>query len=260
VLLGIFAFLTVTISITIAVVVSLVIYSARHPGEVLTEATKEKLIYSPYVLVLGQGIGSLAAIGIMAILMRWHVRQPFWKSLQWKWPRVGWPGYFLAGIALAFVVLYVQQFLHVPKSLPIHRYFETAAAAYAMAAFGIFVAPLIEELFFRGFLYPVLAREFARLAFHAGSPASQAANLGIAVSVVLTAGMFAAIHGGQLAYTPALISVLFAVGLVITLARAIAGSLAASVLIHVGYNTALFLLLYIATDRFRHLERLMQQQ
>lgn len=257
-LLGIAAVVIVTISITIAVMVNLAIYSAQHPGEVLSEATKEKVIYSPYVLVLGQGIGSLAAIAIMAALIRWRVRQPFWKTLQWKWPRVGWPGYFLGGIALALVVLYLQQFLRVPKSLPIHRYFETAAAAYAMAAFGILVAPLIEELFFRGFLYPALARGFARMAFRAGWGAAHAANLGIAISVVLTAGMFAAIHAGQLGNTVALVAVLFGVGLVITLARAITGSLATSVLIHVGYNTALFLLLYIGTNRFRNLERLTQ--
>ena len=257
-LLGIAAIVIVTISITIAVVVSLAIYSAQHPGEVLTEATKEKITFSPYVLVLGQGIGSLAAIAMMVTLVRWRFRQPFWRTVQWKWPRLGWPWYFVGGIVLAVVVLYLQQFLHVPKSLPIHRYFETAAAAYAMAAFGILIAPLIEELFFRGFLYPVLARGFARVAFRAGWGASQAANLGIAISVVLTAGMFASIHAGQLGNTLALVAVLFGVGLVITLARAITGSLAASVLMHVGYNTALFLLLYIGTDRFRQLERLRQ--
>jgi membrane protease YdiL (CAAX protease family) len=75
---------------------------------------------------------------------------------------------------------------------------------------------------------------------------------------MITAGSFAAIHAGQLAYTVQLIAVLFLVGLVITVARAITGSLAASFLVHVGYNTALFLLLYVGTDRFRHLERLTQ--
>jgi membrane protease YdiL (CAAX protease family) len=257
-LLGIAAAITVILSTTIAVVVNLVIYSMRHPGQVLTEAIIEKVTYSPYVLVLGQGIGSLVALAVMAALVRRHYRRPFLQSLRWNWPSLGWPGYFLGGIALSLLVLYLQQFLDVPKSLPINRYFETPAAAYSMAALGIFIAPLIEEFYFRGFLYPALARGFARLFFHAGANVSAAAKLGMAASVIITAGSFAAIHAGQLAYTVQLVAVLFAVGLVITLARAITGSLAAGILIHVGYNAALFLLLYIGTDRFRHLERLSQ--
>jgi membrane protease YdiL (CAAX protease family) len=258
-LLGIAAAIIVILSTTIAVVVNLVIYSIQHPGEVLTEAIIERITYSPYVLVLGQGIGSLLAIAVMAAVVRRHYRRPFLRSLQWNWPSLGWPGYFLVGIALCLLVLYLQQFLDVPKSLPINRYFQTPAAAYSMAALGILIAPLIEEFYFRGFLYPALARGFAHLSFRAGANAARAAKLGMATSVMITAGAFAAIHAGQLAYTAQLIAVLFAVGLVITLARAITGSLAAGVLIHVGYNAALFLLLYIGTDRFRHLERLMQQ-
>jgi membrane protease YdiL (CAAX protease family) len=125
-----------------------------------------------------------------------------------------------------------------PKSLPIEEYFRTPASAYALAAFGILVAPLVEELFFRGFLFPALARP-----------------LGVGIAMVITAGGFALIHSEQLAHAWAPLLVLFAVGLVLTAVRAKTKSVAVCVLIHVGYNCALFTLVFIATGGFRHMER-----
>src|SRR5262249_30150596 len=166
--------------------------------------------------------------------------------------------YLTGGVGLAVLVQFALQYLPMPKSLPIQRYFETTEGAYLMAAFGIVVAPPVEELFFRGFLYPVLARWFARVAWRIdpsmGAPT--AALSGKIYSVVLTAGGFALIHGAQLAHSLAPLAILFTVGLVITSARAFSGSLSAGLLIHVAYNTTLFVLLYLATDGFRHLERM----
>jgi uncharacterized protein len=48
------------------------------------------------------------------------------------------------------------------------------------------------------------------------------------------------------------------VGLVLTLVRALTKSVAASVLLHIAYNGTLSLLMFLATDGFRHLERLNQ--
>ena len=108
-----------------------------------------------------------------------------------------------------------------------------------MAAFGITFAPLVEELFFRGFLYPVAAR-----------------RIGVAASVVITALLFALIHAAQLAQAWAPLLLLWFVGVVLTAVRAWTKSVGASFCIHVGYNATLFLLLFLASDHFRHLEKL----
>ena len=79
------------------------------------------------------------------------------------------------------------------------KYFHDAASAYLMAAFGMTLAPLLEELFFRGLLYPMLRRAF-----------------GLVIAVVLTAAAFAAIHGTQLGYAWAPILSIFVVGVVFT--------------------------------------------
>src|SRR5258708_12433559 len=74
-------------------------------------------------------------------------------------PKFAW-GAVAGGAALALTTDLLSILLHrwIPKSLPIDEYFRTPASAYMLAAFGILVAPAVEELFFRGFLYPALAR------------------------------------------------------------------------------------------------------
>ena len=83
-----------------------------------------------------------------------------------------------------------------------------------------------------------------------------ATRIGIGLSFVLTAISFALLHGEQLGGYWAPILVLSGVSVVLTFVRASSKSLAASVLVHVGYNATLFGGMYIATDHFRHLEQL----
>ena len=142
------------------------------------------------------------------------------------------------------LALGLQAFAHLlpmPKNLPIDQFFQTAREAYLLSIFGMSLAPLLEELFFRGFLYPVLAR-----------------RLGMAAGIFLTALAFALIHGAQLMYAWGPVLVIFLVGLVLTLVRAVTKSVAASLLIHMAYNGTISLAMFAATSGFRHLERLKQ--
>jgi len=354
VLLAVAAVVAINIFVTIAVAIYLAIYSSGHPGEAISAAIIQKLTFNPYVMVSGQFLGYLALLVAMAWIIRNRYHRRFWQTLQWSWPSA-WLRYLFSGMILALVVQLVSRFLPLPKSLPIQRYFETTGGAYLMAAFGILIAPLVEEMFFRGFLYPVLERAFARalhnsrtarawaslallfaawalvmralsgaallaaallpligcalllsrskqpaistptsivaavllvlwgVAMHfssrtllltavsaclalgllfvvaaarGGMESRAAAAGGIATAVVLTAASFALIHAAQLASSVAPLAILFTVGLVLTLVRALTRSLAASVLVHVGYNTALFAMLYLSTNQFRNLERM----
>jgi membrane protease YdiL (CAAX protease family) len=132
----------------------------------------------------------------------------------------------------------MARFLPIPKSLPMDAYFHDATSAYMMAAFGMTLAPLLEELFFRGLLYPLLRRAF-----------------GLIVAVLLTAAAFAAIHGAQLGYAWAPVFSIFVVGVVFTVVRIRTNSVAVSFLMHCGYNFALFAALWLASDHYRHLEK-----
>lgn len=174
----------------------------------------------------------------MFVLVRSRTRERFGRAIHWNWPGISAPGFFVLGIILAVAIDGLSRFLPIPKSLPMDKYFNDAASAYLMAAFGMTLAPLLEELFFRGLLYPVLRRAF-----------------GLIIGVLLTAAAFAAIHGTQLGYAWAPILSIFVVGVVFTVARERSNSVAASFLMHCGYNFSLFALLWLASDHYRHLER-----
>jgi uncharacterized protein len=142
------------------------------------------------------------------------------------------------GVVMAIALLGVEHLLPMPKQLPIEQMFSTSTAAWMMVFLGVAVAPLLEELFFRGLLFPVLVR-----------------HLNLWLAVLLTAMLFALIHASQLGREWAPLLVLLMVGVVLTMVRWRAKSVAAAVLVHVGYNATLFSLLYFGTDGFRHLDK-----
>ena len=98
-------------------------------------------------------------------------------------------------------------------------------------AMAVFVAPLVEETLFRGYLYPLFARSF-----------------GVAPAIVVTGVLFGLMHGAQLGWTWGLVATLTLVGIVFTLVRARTGTVFASFLMHLGYN----LLISLATGLSTH--------
>src|SRR4029077_20940 len=111
----------------------------------------------PLVAVVGQGLAYLLILGFMFSIVKRMPGQDFWQAIRWNWPK-NWVTYLIAGAALSFVLQGLAHFLPIPKELPMDRFFRTPAEALALSLFGISFAPLLEELFFRGFLYPVLVR------------------------------------------------------------------------------------------------------
>ena len=164
----------------------------------------------------------------------------FSKPLRWNWPSSSWVGFLLLGGLVYFALMGLGQLLPIPRHLPIDRFFQTSREAALMSILSVTLAPFMEELFFRGLLYPVLARRF-----------------GVGASILLTGAAFGLLHGAQLKYSWAVL-IIFLVGVVLTAVRAVTKSVAASFLVHVGYNGTLSTLLFLATDGFRHLEKLNQ--
>jgi uncharacterized protein len=199
-----------------------------------------QVVAYPLVTVLAQGLAYLLILLFMISIVKRSPNQNFWEAIRWNWPH-NWPSYLLAGVGLAVALQGVAHFLPMPKELPMDRFFRTAGEAWVLSVFSVSFAPLLEELFFRGFLYPVLLR-----------------RLGIVIAVLTTAAAFSLIHAPQLGHAWGPVLVIFMVGLALTLARAITKSVAAGVLMHIAYNGTLSVLLFIGTDGFRHLERLNQ--
>ncbi len=194
------------------------------------------------IVLIAQVLSYCAVLWYMRHLVVEHYHSRFDGAVRWHWPRANWFTWIAAGFLLAVLVEMISALLPIPRTLPIDRYFQNRTAAWMMCVFGVSMAPLVEELFFRGFLYPVLAR-----------------RLGIAGGAVSTAVAFALMHASQLANAWAPLLILFLVGLVFTLVRVFKNAVAPTFLMHVGYNLTLFTMLYFATDHFRHMEKLLQQ-
>ncbi len=197
-----------------------------------------ELATNPIVIIGSQVVAYPAVLLFMMALVGRKSSCGFWQSIRWNWPGARAVGFVVAGSVFALGVDFVSRYLPIPKSLPIDNYFSELTGAYLMAAFGVTLAPLLEELFFRGLFYPLVRR-----------------SVGVAPAVLLTATLFAFIHGAQLGYAWAPLLSIFVVGVVFTLVREKTESVAASFLMHCGYNLALFGMLWIGSDHFRHLDK-----
>jgi membrane protease YdiL (CAAX protease family) len=201
----------------------------------------------PMVAFSSQMLAYVVVLGFMFTTATAHTEKGFRAAVSWNWPQ-RWPIYLLVGIGFCVGLQILARFLPMPKKIPMETFFETPLRAWAIALFGMSFIPLMEELFFRGFLYPVLAR-----------------RVGMVVAVVLTSLSFTAIHVPQLAdpHMPLATSwgavlIILIIGSALTIIRAVTRSVAAGVLVHMGYNGFTSLLAIIATGGFRHLDRLTQ--
>jgi membrane protease YdiL (CAAX protease family) len=310
----------------------------------------------PQIIVPAMTVSYGIVLAFMYLLVTRLRHRPFWEAVSWRWPSIAFV-FLIGGGFLAVGLGLLGRLLPIPKSLPMDRFFRDPQSAYLMAFFGVLIAPLAEELLFRGFLYPVLDRwlgtalmtprqihrgalwlalmaawgyashripgmgsvllaalfvifllgiflfrtlkgqletslllpgisilawglaarsvsdtmflyaSLAILAVTAGlawlgfsTPLAEsiAARAGRVLAIVFTAASFAMVHSDQLGRAWAPLLVLFLVGLTLTITRAVTRSVAPGYLVHVGYNLTLFGLMFVATDHFRHMERMTQ--
>lgn len=164
-------------------------------------------------------------------------RRPFWQAIRWLPTPQGPKTYLLGGIVLAVVAQGLFSLFPSEKHLPIERLFSSTTSGYLLAVFGICVAPFMEELVFRGFFYPVFERRW-----------------GLTAAVLITALLFTSIHAPQLSGGWPEMTAIFGVGVALSYTRGKTGSLVPSYLMHLAYNSSLFVSLYLTTDQFRNLQ------
>ncbi len=225
------AFLTL---LTLFVVELLTVLGARVL--LYRHATISELAQRPSLALIGEFLSYVAVAMYMIMLVEGKYHQPFGPAIRWNWRGRASFGLFGLGVLTVSLDL-LSRFLPMPKTTPFDQFFAHPRDAYLIAIFAVTVGPLMEELFFRGFLYPVLAR-----------------RLGVAAAIGLTALPFGLMHYLQYRSWAAVL-VITLVGVVLTAVRAATKSVAASFLVHVGYNATLMALAAIATDGFRHMEK-----
>jgi membrane protease YdiL (CAAX protease family) len=162
-------------------------------------------------------------LGVLYLLVAWRYEQPFWRSLGWIPFRLP----FLCaaiGPVVAIATSTLGVFLKAPAiPLPIEDLISDRRSLFVMMLFLTVFGPVFEELLFRGFLFPLLAR-----------------SLGPWPAILLAATAFALIHGSQYHWHWQHLILVGLAGTVFGIVRYKFGSTAAATLAHTGYNATLF--------------------
>jgi len=140
------------------------------------------------VVLISQAVLDVCAILFLYVILMTKTSAPFWHAIGWRETRHGVGRIrdsalqFLAGGAvLAIVVSLAGSFLNPKETLPIEELLKARVSVLLFGILGVVVAPIVEETIFRGFLYPVAARQW-----------------GVSAGIALTGTLFGLMHAAQL--------------------------------------------------------------
>lgn len=233
-------------------------YSVYHH---LTQRQLRRLLESDPTLLVVTSVASFALILLFLYVTLAALRgAPFWSTLGWKKLKSdalagkGKPWmYFLSGCGLSLFVALASSQVKDAEHAPIQEFFKSRSGAMMLMAMAVLVAPLAEETIFRGYLYPVFARIISAIAQRFGMECSQAIRTGVASSILVTGILFGLMHGPQLGENWELVGLLIVVGVIFTFARAWTGTVVASFLLHLGYNSMIAITAIVSTRGFTHM-------
>ena len=248
----VFGLFVVSSLLTLQLAVILYFSADKH----LSQNQLKQLFESDPRLIIGMNVVWFALILFFLYITLAVLRDlPFWQSLGWKKLRSnageGRPWmYFLSGCGLSIFVAVASSRVKDADSVPIQEFLKNRTGAMLLMAMAVLIAPLVEETVFRGYLYPVLARITSAMLQFSGMEFSAATRTGVATSTLMTGMLFGLMHAPQLGWTWGLVSLLTLVGVIFTFARAWTGTVLASFLLHLGYNSMIAFTSIIATKGF----------
>jgi membrane protease YdiL (CAAX protease family) len=197
----------------------------------------DSLNHNTFFILILQCLIYFFAVGYLVLAARIQHHQPFWKSLGWRKPTAAQVLLFVTcGAVLAVAINLAPPLLPDTPQFPLEQLFTSPAASYAIGAFAIGVAPVVEELVFRGLLFAIFERA-----------------VGLSFAIATTATLFAGLHLQEYWHAWNHLLMIFVVGVVFSLARGKSGSLTPSIFLHVGYNACMMGSLFISTHYFHTL-------
>jgi membrane protease YdiL (CAAX protease family) len=226
------------------IVVNGIVFSIYAPHQKMSKEQLEQYFLSKPQVAIGSMVLLYAFIFFFLFVTLSILRgQSFWSSLGWRKLKARTNGmprnpmiYFFSGCGLSLFVAILTSRMKTPENLPVEELFKYKQTAMFFMLMAVLVAPLVEETLFRGYLYPLFARSF-----------------GVGPGIVVTGVLFGLMHGAQLGWTVGLVSMLIFVGIIFTVVRARTGSVFASYMMHLGYNSLISLFAILATHGFSKL-------
>jgi uncharacterized protein len=187
-----------------------------HPALQVEEALPEQLM------------GYLFLFGALGIILRQGYGRPFWESLGWTNMQLPAGVVVVCGVLSGVIVVVASSLIRLPETAnPMTRLMDTRTAILLMTVFGVTVAPLCEELAFRGFLQPLLAR-----------------SLGAAPAILLAAIPFGLLHYPEYGNSWRHALIIGGAGAAFGAMRQFSGSTKAATLMHASYNAFFFLVMF----------------
>jgi len=175
-------------------------------------------------LLAGQFLGYALWFLSLYGLLKLRYDRPFWSSLGWVTPRRGLLVSVVAGPALALLVATLGVLLKTPEiQMPIKNLLSDRSSIVLVGLFAVTLGPLCEELAFRGFLLPLVAR-----------------SLGPVAGVLISALPFAILHGPQYSWSWRHVVLITLAGSAFGWMRLHSRSTLTATLMHAGYNLTFF--------------------
>jgi len=161
---------------------------------------------------------------IVWLLITYGGRRPFWKNIEFEWPKNSSPvvvtlvsvlvATLLFLLAIGITSIYGERKTDLDLLIESSIYTRVATAFVAVAT-----APLVEEVVYRGLLYRTLEK---------------AAGMGVAIALVSL--LFAGVHVFQYRNNIAVILVITLLSFTLTVSRAVTGKLLPAFIIHLVFN------------------------
>ena len=226
--------------------------------------TEEQIKAHQGLAMLGQAVSYILTLSVAWVLFPRLWDRSFLLGIEWNAlaPKRWWYWIMLIGAAMSGLAQFALRFVAEPKTSPLDQVLRTTHGAWLMTGFGVLLAPLTEEIAFRGFLLPALAIAYDWLALErtpAGLQKWQSSSMhsraALIFASIFSSIPFALMHAGQLQHAWGALGILYAVSLVLSFVRVRTSSVAASVLMHATYNFTVFVVLFVGTDGYRHMEK-----
>ena len=260
-----YSLLALVIGLVAVLVCTAAVLAAAYKLHIVPSLTHLDPAKLPKASILGEALGYGLCLVIIVPLFQRMWKRPFAQVLQMNLTaaRINAGKLLLFGILLSVIAQGAESLLTLPKEVPLDAFFRTPSDVWTVALFGTLIAPPVEELLFRGFLLPAFAIAFdwfrlprtpeARLTWQTTTSLSRA---GLIFSGILTSILFGVMHAAQLKFAWNAVALLSCVGGVLAFVRLRFNSVSASTLVHMVYNGFIFVLIFIGTDGFRHLDQL----
>jgi uncharacterized protein len=173
----------------------------------------------------------------LALFLTFRTRygRPVFASLGWRRTRFNLAIAALGGPVLALVISGLAAVLRTPQvPSPLDRFLKSPVDLAVVGVLAVTLAPLFEELFFRGFLQPLLSRTF-----------------GVLAGILITALVFGLMHAPEYEWAWQYVVAVSVAGAVFGWVRARTNSIIPSTIMHGCYNLV-FVIALVFTKYVKH--------